>query len=93
MTGYFTWQTLLTYSGATLATTLITQFLKGLKPFSLLPTRALSYFIALTIMVSATLATVGVYWNDLLIAVINAVVVALASNGAFDAVTANLRTR
>ena len=86
MTGYFTWQTLLTYSGSTLATTLITQFLKGLKPFSLLPTRVLSYFIALTIMVAAELATAGFYWSDIVIAVINAVVVALASNGAFDAV-------
>ena len=86
MDGYFTWQTLLTYSGATLATTVITQFLKEIKALDRLPTRILSYFTALVIMLASILATEGFAWGDLAIAAINAVVVALAANGAFDAV-------
>lgn len=86
MEGYFTWQTLITYSGATLATTLLTQFLKDVKPFKLLHTRLLSYLIALTVIVLSTLALRGFEWRELAMAVINAVVVALASNGAFEAV-------
>jgi len=86
MEGYFTWQTLLTYSGATLATTIITQFLKGIRAFDRLPTRVLSYFTALVIMLASILATEGFAWGDLALAAVNAVVVALAANGAFDAV-------
>lgn len=86
MEGYFTWQTLITYSGATLATTLLTQFVKDVKPFKLLPTRILSYFIALAIITASALAVHGADWRELAMAVINAAVVALASNGAFEAV-------
>ena len=86
MNSFFTWQMLLTYSGATLATTLITQFLKGLRWIDRLPTRLLSYIVALTVMVSAAAAAGSVRWDEYLMAAINAVVVALAANGAFDAV-------
>jgi hypothetical protein len=88
MDGFFTWQTLMTYSGATLATALITQFIKETGLLKRLPMRLVSYFAALLIMLASTLALRGAAWEELAMAVINAVVVALASNGAFDAVNA-----
>ncbi len=91
MEGWFTWQMLMTYSGATLATTLITEFLKGIGPIARLPTRLVSYIIALTLTVVSTVASEGFVWSDIAMAVINAVVVALAANGAFDAVAKRSR--
>ena len=88
MNGFFTWQTLVTYSGAALATTLITQFFKEMGPIKRIPTRLLSFVTALAVIIASTIASKGVIWDELLMAPINAVVVALASNGAFDAVTA-----
>ena len=93
MSGYFTWQTLITYSGATLATTLITQFLKEIGFLKKLPARLLSYLTALTVMLAATVALQGFMWSDIVMAFINAVVVALAANGAFDAVNGEKRER
>ncbi len=87
MDGFFTWQMLMTYSGAVLATTVITQFLKGLPFIVKIPTRVVSYVIALAVMIGAMLFTDGFSWSGIAMAFINAVVVALASNGAFDAVT------
>ena len=89
MEGFFTWQTLITYSGAALATTLITQLLKDIGPIKRLPARALSYFAALAVMISATVAVNGCDISELAIAPINAAVVSLASNGAFDAVSSS----
>ena len=86
MEGFFTWQTLLTYSGATLATTIITQLLKEINALDKLPSRVLSYFTAALVMTASVLATKGFAWADMAMALINAVVVALAANGAFDAV-------
>ena len=86
MNSFFDGSMLLTYSGATLATTLITQFLKGIRWLDRVPTRVLSYIIALTIMTAATLARGGVRWQELALTAVNSVVVALAANGAFDAV-------
>ena len=44
---FFTWAVLLTYAGATLATSLITQLIKGLGFIDKIPTRITSYAIAL----------------------------------------------
>lgn len=86
MTNFFTWQGLVTYSDAVLATAIITQFLKDLKIINRLPTRLVSYFAALAVMTAATLVTAGFDYRKLILNVLNSVIVALASNGAFDAV-------
>lgn len=86
MNGFFTWEMLLTYSGATLATTLITQLFKDMRPFSYVPKRLLSYIFALLIIVASGLASNGFRIADIAMAFVNAAVVALAANGAFDAV-------
>ena len=86
MNEFFTWSTLMTYAGATLATTLVTQLLKGIGFIDRIPTRIFSYVVALIILLAATFFTGALTWNAAALCVVNAVVVSLAANGAFDAV-------
>ena len=86
MNEFFTWTTLMTYAGATLATTLVTQLLKGIGFIDQIPTRIFSYVVALIILLAATFFTDAMTWNAAALCVVNAVVVSLAANGAFDAV-------
>ena len=86
MNEFFTWTTLMTYAGATLATTLVTQLLKGICFIDRIPTRIFSYVVALIILLAATFFTSAMTWNAAALCVVNAVVVSLAANGAFDAV-------
>ena len=83
---FFTWATLATYAGAVFATAMMTQFLKGVSFIDRVPTRFVSYIIALVVLIGAsaidgtlTLANAG-------LSTINAVIVALAANGGYDAV-------
>ncbi|MCH5278579.1 MAG: hypothetical protein J1E60_02190 [Christensenellaceae bacterium] len=86
MQEFFTWNALLTCSGATLATTMLTQFLKELGFIKKIPTRIFSYVVAVVLMLLAMLFEDAFSLENVAIALINATVVALASNGAFDAV-------
>ncbi len=86
MNEFFTWAILATYAGATLATTLVTQLLKGVGFLDRIPTRIFSYVVALIILLAATFFTGALTWDAAALCVVNAVVVSLASNGAFDAV-------
>lgn len=81
---FFTWETLLTYSGATLVTTLITQLLKGVGFIDKLPTRVFSYIVALAVMLLALIFTGTLTLASAGLCIVNAVVVSLAANGAFD---------
>ena len=74
-------------AGAVAATTLITQLLKGVSFIDKLPTRVFAYIVALVILLAATAFTGGLTWSSGGLCVINAAVVALAANGAYDAVT------
>ena len=85
MNGFFDGDMLLTYSGATLAVALITQFFKGIRFLDRIPTRMVSYVIALAIMVMASLAQGELRWQEYALVPVNAVVVALAANGSYDA--------
>ena len=89
MNEFFTWTTLATYAGATLATNLITQLIKGLGFIDKIPTRITSYAIALVVLLAATFFTGGLTLEAGALCVINAVVVSLAANGAYDAVARN----
>ncbi len=89
MNDFFTWAILATYAGATLATTLVTQLLKGIGFIDRIPTRIFSYIVALIILLMATFFTGALTWDAAALCVVNAVVVSLAANGAFDAVNSN----
>ncbi len=84
MDGFFTWTMLATYAGATAATGVLTQWLKGV--FATIPTQIVSYVIALVVLLAATFFTGALNWESGALVVINAVVVSLASNGGYDAV-------
>lgn len=84
MNEFFTWQTLATLAGASLATGILTQFFKGL--FQKLPTQWLSYIIAVLVLVLATLFTGGGDAAVWAIIPLNAVIVSTSANGAYAAV-------
>lgn len=86
MNEFLTWETLATFSGCALGTGLLTQFLKN--AFKKLPTQWLSYIIAALLLFLATAAVGGFSqpWTVWAMIPLNAVVVSLSSNGAFEAV-------
>ncbi|MBQ9377113.1 MAG: hypothetical protein IJU05_04860 [Schwartzia sp.] len=87
MNDFFTWSLLGSYSGAILAVTLITQFVKGLGPIDRIPTRFVSWIIAVVVLILAQLFTAQLTWSTGVMTLLNAVVVSLASNGTYDACT------
>ena len=86
MEGFFDWGTLATMAGAVAATTLVTQVLKGVSFIDRMPTRVFSYLVALTVLLAARFFTGGFTLETAGLCAINAVVVALAAQGAFDGV-------
>lgn len=83
---FFTWGILASFSGATAATAVLTQFFKGLfdkLPFHI-PTRAVSYVFALAVLLLSSYFTKVNGDGAYLLCFINAVLVSFASNGAFD---------
>lgn len=87
MNDFFTWANLATYSGALLATGFFTQLLKGVGFIDKIPTRLTSYVIAVIIMLAGTFFMGNFTASNAVLCLVNAVVVSLASNGAYDAVT------
>lgn len=86
MNEFFTWTLLATFAGASAATAIITQFVK--EALSKIPTQIVSYVIALVVLLVATAATGGVSdWTGWAIVPLNAILVSLAANGSFVAVT------
>ena len=87
MNDFFSWTMLATYSGAVLATGLITQFIKNFNGISKLPTQLLSYLVAFVVLILATWFTDTLTVESAAMCILNAVVVAFASNGAYEAVS------
>ena len=86
-----TWDQLATIGGASLATLLIVQLLKlPLDKVWKIPTRIVVFFIAFVVLILATYFTQGLSWNDALLTVINAVIVALTAMGAYELTFAKL---
>lgn len=84
MNEFFSWQTLATFAGCAAATAIVTQFLK--ETFQKLPTQWLSYIIATVILFAATYFTGTLTASSAAIIPLNAILIALASNGAYSAV-------
>lgn len=80
-----TWQSLSTYAGSVLTTGVVTQFLKELRVFKRIPTRIFSFGIAFLLLLLAEAFTTGLSLARVAIIPINAMIVSLASNGAYDA--------
>lgn len=85
-TDFFTWQFLATFAGATAATALITQFVKGMIPATI-PTRLVTYMVALAVIILATFFTGQLTISSGILSILNAVLITLAANGGYDAIT------
>ena len=87
----FSWDYLATIAGATLATMLIVQLLKlPLDRIWKIPTRIVVYVIALIISLLAMCFTVGLTLQNGLLTAVNAVIIALAAMGGYEAVIKKL---
>lgn len=81
----FTWAYLATIAGATVATVLIVQLLKlPMDKVLKIPTRIIVFLIAAIVLLLATYFTQGLTWENALLTVLNAVIVALAAMGAYE---------
>lgn len=86
MNEFVTWEGLATMSTATAVVTLVVQYIKApLDKIWKIPTRALVYVLSLLILMSANAMTVGITWKNLGLCFINALLVSLASMGAYEA--------
>lgn len=82
---FFTWEQLATYGGATVATMLFVQFTKELPGIKTIPTRLWAFIVAAVLMILATVFTAAeVTPAVILITVVNAIIVAMASCGEYD---------
>lgn len=85
MNEFLTWDVLTTYSGVVLAVTIFTQFIKEIGFLKKIPARIISYVVSVILMILALVFTGTFTWPAFALTFFNAVFVALASNGAFDA--------
>ena len=82
---FLSWDILATFAGVAACTGLLTQMLKSVT--AKLPTQWLSYIIAVVLLVVTTAATGGWMqpWTVWALVPLNAALVSLASNGAYQA--------
>lgn len=85
MNSFLSWGMMATFAGASAVTALFTQMLKNV--LTKLPTQWLSYIIAVVLLVVTTAATGGWAqpWTVWALVPLNAAMVSLASNGAYQA--------
>lgn len=93
MNEFFTWEMLATYAGCTAFVGIVTQLFKGVSFVEKIPTRVFAYAVAVVILIAAnavlgtlTIASAG-------LCVVNAAIVSLAANGAFDALKNAFKTQ
>lgn len=85
MDSFFSWDMLTTFAGASAATGIITEAIKG--AFQKIPTQIVSYIVAVIVLTLSTGATTGfaAEWSLWAMVPINAILVSLAANGGFQA--------
>lgn len=90
MNEFVTWTTLGTYAGAVMMVTIITQFLKQ-TPLAKLNAQLLAYIVAVAILIGAEAFNgSAVTVQGVILCLLNAVIVALAANGTYDAATTGM---
>ena len=88
--GFFSWEMLATYAGALAATIAVTQLLKASHIFEKIPTRMFSWFVAVVVLLASNYFLGVLTVETASICILNAVVVSLAANGGYDAVTSSI---
>ena len=84
MNELLSWASLSSLSGATAATAVITEELKGLPFIKRIPARLLSIIIAVIIMETALLFTEGFSLSGAVLGIFNGVFVSISANGTYD---------
>lgn len=87
MQEFVTWEIIGTYAGAVMIVGLITQLLKYFPIVEKLPAQGLSYVISFILLTTSQFALGTFTWQLLGLNLINAVIISLASNGAYSAMT------
>lgn len=93
MEEFVTWTTLGTYAGCAMMVTLITQFVKQLKIMKNVNSQIVSYVVAVLLLIgSLCFSHSGEVVNPetVILCFVNAVTIALGSNGIYDGVTTGL---
>lgn len=93
MEEFVTWGSLGTYAGCAMMVTLITQFLKQFSFMKNINSQIISYFVAVLILIgSLCFSHSGETVNPetVILCFVNAVIVALGSNGIYDGVTTGM---
>lgn len=85
MNDFFSWDMLATFAGCTAGTSILTQFIKNIPVLKNVNNQIISYVIALIIMILTGIFGGTFTAEALSLDVVNAVVVSLAANGAYDA--------
>lgn len=88
MNEFITWAGLGTYAGAVMMTTVITQFLKDIPAIAKMNAQVISYTVAVLLLWGSLLFSGSMTLPNAVLCAVNAVIVALASNGVYDAATA-----
>lgn len=83
----FTWDYLASAAGATAFVTIVTQLIKNAPVIKNVPTQLVSYIISLLVMFAASFFTGSLTAPAAALIPLNAVVVMLAANGAYNTVS------
>lgn len=83
---FVTWSGLATHSGALAMVMLVVQFTKGIPLLDKMPTQLWSYIVSLVVLYAANFFTGQLTVDNAALILFNAAIVALASNGGYDAV-------
>lgn len=87
MSEFINWATLGTYGGALAMVMVLTQFTKNLGFTKRMPTQIWSYILAFVVLILANAFTTGLTLDIATQTIFNAVVVSIAANGGYSAVT------
>lgn len=83
--GFFDWSVLATFAGAVFAVAVLTQITKGIPGIVKIPTQLWSFILALVVLMLAQVFGDGLTASTGVLAVFNAALVSIASNGGYAA--------
>ena len=86
---FVTWTSIMTYAGAVTLTTIMTQFFKQIPGINRINSQLLSFIIAVFLLETAVAFNGEWSVQAAILSLVNGVVVALASNGTYDAINVN----
>ena len=81
----FNWNMLGSYAGAAFAVAVLTQITKGIPLVKRIPTQLWSYALALVTLLAAAVFGPGLTPQGAVLALVNAALVSLSSNGGYEA--------